>query len=257
MLRARPIHFTSRVEAFLPIFDLLGLASGYPDEDWYEFDAGSGRIALHLAGPGTPHDGTTCLGFEARDLDVFAEQTMQAGSKAETVDLDHGRAVRVTGCDGLEFVVDRAERLETDLAADPRLSVNMIWLTPDVAGASQDLRNIGARWESSSVDGRISGFSAKNGGRILAHFADEPAHGGLGFGYDGDLEELLDKFLAAGIGAHIIDENYGRTLHVPNPDFADVPHNPTGPTIWINEENQGDGYGYLDHRSTTAEEPRG
>lgn len=252
MLRVRPIHFTSRVEAFLPILELLGLAAGDSDADWYEFDAGSGRLALHRTEPGAANDGVTELGFEVRDLDVFAERTAQAGSTVEILELAHGRAARVRGADGVEFTVDRTEQPETDPAADPKLSVNMTWLTPDVAGAAADLRAIGARPENSSLDRGISNFSAKNGGRILVHQAAESAHGGLGFGYAGNLAELAARFAAAGIEAQLIDESYGRTLHLPNPDFSQLPDNPTGPTIWINEENQSDGY--LDHRTGNTPE---
>lgn len=252
MLRVRPIHFTSRVAAFLPIFDLLGLVHSNlvhsnpvrsnQESDWYEFAAGSGRLALRRAPAGSTEDGVTRMGFEARDLDTFTARTVQDGTCAEIVEVAHGSAARVTGRDGLQFLVDRTEQLEPNPDADARLSVTMIWLSPDVAGVSHDLRNIGALPQPGAENehGQVTDFRAKNGGKVTVHPATSPAHGPLGFGYDGNVEELLGRFLDAGIAAHLIDETYGRTLHVVNPDFADLPGNPTGPTLWINEEVSND-----------------
>lgn len=247
MLRTRPIHFTSRVEAFLPLFTAIGLVRVNEDADWLEFDAGSGSLALHRTPSGSADDGVTYLGFEAKDLEVFAERTRQAGTAAEIRQEAHGKTVQITGRDGLKFLVDATTRLQTSAEANPELSVNTLWYSPDVAATAQDLRNIGAIPVSTAKDGRVADFKAKNGGKILAHIAEKSAHGGLGFGYAGKLEDLLGALEGRGIAAHIIDESYGRTLHVVNPDYSDLPNNPTGPTIWINEDGQEDDYGYLKH----------
>ncbi|NYE95847.1 hypothetical protein FHU41_002097 [Psychromicrobium silvestre] len=247
MLRVRPIHFTSRVEAFLPLLDALGLVNDLAEQDWLEFSAGQGRLALHRVEAQSADDGVTYLGFEARDLEVFASRTREAGTQAELIQAAHGPTVQVTGGDGLQFLVDPSEQWEATAGANPLLSVNTLWYTSDVAGAAQDLRNIGAIPVATAINGRVDDFTAKNGGKILVHTAPTPRHGELGFGYLGALEELQEQLSQRGFTSHIIDETYGRTLHLPNPDFQELPNNPTGPTIWINEENQTDNYGYLKH----------
>lgn len=256
MLRVHPIHYTSRVEEFLPIFDALGLTRRNSTENTYQFDAGSGRLTLRQVPVGSKKDGVTQLGFEVRDLEVFASRTVADGSAAEIVRREQQTSVEVRGRDGLSFFVNTAEPLESDPAADGRLSVNMLWLTPDVPAAITDLSNIGARLLKTADNGHIADFAAKNGGKIMAHFAKTAAHGPLGFGYHGKVEELLERLLAADINAHLIDESYGRTLHVTNPDFADLPSNPTGPTIWVNEEDQPDQYGYTAPSSTAPQAAR-
>ncbi|AJT42160.1 VOC family protein [Psychromicrobium lacuslunae] len=247
MLRVRPIHFTSRVQEFSALFDALGLVRVVNDVDWLEFDAGSGSVALHRTAADSTDDGVTYLGFQVKDLDVFAERTRVAGSQAEILQEAHGRTAKITARDGLEFMVDPTDHLETVATANPQLSVNALWYTPEVAAAAQDLGNIGAIPVSTAKNGQFADFKAKNGGKVLVHIAEKPAHGGLGFGYHGKLEVLLERLQAHQVQAHIIDESYGRTLHLSNPDYAELPNNPTGATIWINEEDQEDHYGYLKH----------
>jgi hypothetical protein len=56
---------------------------------------------------------------------------------------------------------------------------------------------------------------------------------GLGFEYTGDLSALRDRLAGAGHPATLTEEAYGRSLHVANPDAADLPDNPNGATLWI------------------------
>ena len=53
MLRVRPVHFTSRPEEWVRLLTALGLVKTVDYGDWQEFDAGSGRLALHRV-PGGP-----------------------------------------------------------------------------------------------------------------------------------------------------------------------------------------------------------
>ncbi|XAS68546.1 VOC family protein [Micrococcaceae bacterium Sec5.7] len=255
MLRVRPIHFTSRLQRWGQLLTDLGLVKTMDRGEWVEFDAGSGRVALHFAAQGSAEDGTTAFGVEVGDLTEFARRTNLAGAAtggttAELIQADHGPSCRVTGQDKFSFLADPATRAAdgtwaTSPDADPALAASIMWITPDSAAARQDLANIGARPRVSSDSGDWADFTAKNGGRIGVHIGGVVTAGPLGFEYDGDLATLLDRLTAAGHAAHIVDESYGRTLHVANPDFADLPENPTGPTIWI-LERQTDLYGYTE-----------
>lgn len=256
MLRIRPIHFTSRLQQWQQLLADLGLVKTVDDGEWVEFDAGSGRVALRRTTAGSADDGTTAFGVEVGDLAEFARRTNEAGTAnggtaAVLIQTDHGPSCRVTGRDGFTFLADPATRAAdgtwaTSPDADPALSASIMWIAPDTAGAGQDLANIGAQPRVGSDSGDWTDFTAKNGGRIGVHIGGAASAGPLGFEYDGDLATLLDRLTAAGHEAHIVDECYGRTLHVANPDFADLPGNPTGPTIWISER-QTDLYGHTEY----------
>ncbi|UKA59257.1 VOC family protein [Arthrobacter sp. FW306-2-2C-D06B] len=197
MLRVRPIQFTSDVAAWKHLLVALGLVCVKDDGDWVEFDAGSGRVALHRASAGSPDDGTTVFGVEVGDLAEFARRTVADGTRAELFDADHGQAVRITARDGFTFLADKASSRTTSPEADPALAVVGTWLTPDVPGAAQGLRNIGARPRHASAT--FADFSTKNGGILLVRESSEPAAGGLSFEYDGDLAALEARLAAAGL----------------------------------------------------------
>jgi hypothetical protein len=199
MLRVRPIQFTSDVAGWKHLLVTLGLVCVEDRGDWAEFDAGSGRVALHRASPGSPDDGTTVFGVEVGDLAEFARRTVADGTRADLFDADHGQAVRITAQDGFTFLADKASSRTASPEADPGLAVVGTWLTPDVPGAAQELRNIGARPRHVSAD--FADFSAKNGGILLVQESPETAAGGPAFEYDGDLAALETRLTAAGLAA--------------------------------------------------------
>lgn len=204
MLRVRPIQFTSDVAGWKHLLTALGLVCVADRGDWVEFDAGSGRVALHptsadRASADSPDDGATVFGVEVGDLAEFARRTMADGTRAELFDADHGPAIRVTAQDGFTFLADKAISRTTSRDADPGLAVVGTWLTPDVPGAAQDLRNIGARPRNMSSD--AADFNAKNGGLLLVRKSPETAAGDLAFEYDGELSVLEARLSAAGVAA--------------------------------------------------------
>lgn len=199
MLRVRPVQFTSDVAGWRQLLLALGLVCAEDHGDWVEFDAGSGRVALHSTSPGSPDDGTTVFGVEVGDLAEFARRTLADGTRAELFDADHGQAVRITAQDGFTFLADKASSRTTSSEADPGLAVVGTWLTPDVPGAAQELRNIGARPRRASPD--LADSSAKNGGILLVRKSPKTAAGGLAFEYDGDLAALEARLATAGLAA--------------------------------------------------------
>jgi hypothetical protein len=248
MLRVRPIHFTSRMDDWERLLTAIGLVKTVNEPTWREFDAGSGRLALHFAeegsaedGPGeqgTARDGKTDFGVEVGDLAEFARRTNAAGvedgtSPAALVRADHGDTCRITGEDGFGFFADKAAHGAQCADADPALAVVEVWFTPDAAAAAQTLRNIGARLRPAPDADETADFTAKNGGVLMVRPAGGAARSGLGFEYTGDLSALRDRLAAAGHRVRMTEEAYGRSLHVPNPDAADRPDNPNGATLWI------------------------
>jgi hypothetical protein len=241
MLRSRPVHFTSRLDAWERLLTGLGLVKTVDDGSWRVFDAGSGRLALHEAEPGSPQDGTTVFGVEVGDLAEFARRTNLAGeeagtSPAELVQADHGQSCRITGPDGFTFLADPAARAAdgtwaTSADADPALAVVEVWFTADPGSAAQTLRDIGARFRPFPDDDETADFAAKNGGVLMVRPAEGAPRAGLGFEYDGDLDGLRRRLAEAGHQVRLTEEAFGRTLHVANPDAGqDVPA-----SIWISK----------------------
>lgn len=211
MLRVRPIQFTSDVSAWKHLLVTLGLVCVEDHGDWVEFDAGSGRVALHRVSPGSPDDGTTAFRVEVGDLAEFARRTLADGTRAELVDADHGQAVRITARDGFTFLADEAASRTTSPQADPALAVVGTWLTPEVPLAAQELGNIGARPRHRSAD--LAVFSTKNGGILVVRSSAETAAGDLAFEYDGDLSALEARLAAAGLGSALA----GQVLTIATP----------------------------------------
>ncbi|HJW00135.1 MAG TPA: VOC family protein [Arthrobacter sp.] len=244
MLRSRPVHFTSRLDSWERLLTGLGLVKTVDDGTWREFDAGSGRLALHEAGPGSPEDGTTAFGVEVGNLAEFARRTNLAAEEAGTVPaelvrVDHGESCRVTGPDGFSFLADPAARAAdgtwaTAADADPDLTVVEVWFTEDPGTAAQTLRDIGARFRPFPDDDETADFAAKNGGVLMVRPAEGPPRASLGFEYDGDLDALRSRLTDAGHQVRLTEEAFGRTLHVANPD-SDGGGTHVPATIWISK----------------------
>lgn len=257
MLRVRPIHYTSRMDQWEGLLSALGMVRTVDDGNWQEFDAGSGRLALHRvaagaagadagdgAGAGMVLDGKTDFGVEVGDLAEFARRTNLAGAEdgttpAELVNARHGDTCRITGGDGFGFFADKAAHGAQCADADPALAVVEVWFTPDAAAAEQTLRNMGARLRPAPDDDETADFTAKNGGVLMVRPASGAARTGLGFEYTGDLAGLRDRLAAAGHRVSLTEEAFGRTLHVANPDAADLPENPHGAMLWISQKPEG------------------
>lgn len=239
MLRVRPRHFTSNIEAWDRFLTALGLVLTEGDGGLRVFDAGSGRLALIEAGEGAAEDGTTALGVEVGDLAEFARRTNLAAqddgtTPAGLVMADYGEACRITAPDGFSFLADKAAHGAQCADADPALAVVGVWLSADTASASNTLRHIGARPRPAPDADETADFTAKNGGVLLVRPASGTPRSGLGFEYDGGLEPLRKRLASAGLEASITEEAFGSTLHVPNPDAGPgAPHVPA--TVWISE----------------------
>jgi hypothetical protein len=252
MLRVRPIHFTSRLDQWERLLIGLGLVKTMDEPTWREFDAGSGRLALHFVEPGSADDGTTSLGVEVGDLKEFArrtkeagavESTTAAGTTAELIDADHGPSCRVTAADGFTFLADPATRAADgswggSAEADPGIAVVGVWFAENAVAAAQTLRDIGARPRPVPVSGALGRadtdtaesetFAAKNGGILMVGTGAGSA--GLGFEYAGDLGALRERLSEAGHEAAVIEEAAVPTLHVANPDAESAP---ARPPVWI------------------------
>lgn len=261
MLRVRPIHFTSRLDQWERLLEDLGMVKTVDEPTWREFDAGAGRLALHVAEAGSAEDGTTSFGVEVGDLAEFGRRTNEAGAgtsaqggagtpgtTVELIEADHGPSCRVTAGDGFSFLADPATRASdgtwsTSADADPGLAVVGVWFAADPTAAARTLRDIGARPRpvpgsaaTGSADAdtvETEAFTAKNGGVLMVGTAGAGSgtgSAGLGFEYSGDLEGLRERLAGAGHEVAVVEEAAVALLHVGNPDGGGAAH---AHALWV------------------------
>ena len=240
-LTVRPIVFTTEPAGWLHLLDGLGARTVVDGRGWSVLALRAGRVAVHAVGGDDPLAGTTRLAFEVPDLDGFqhrhAAALEAAGATVESATAGHGRLLRVRAADGTELQVDpREPELGTPPATAP--VVMPLWYSPDVATAQATLEALGLQPRISSDSGGWVDLAApEGGGQHAAHYARRPGTQ-LSFEHD-DVVALVAQLDLAGIAADVIDESYGRTAHISNPERPDE----VEARVWVNEV-QRDLYGY-------------
>lgn len=221
MLRARPIHYTSRPDDWGTILRALGLVKTVDHGEWQEFDAGSGRLALAHVEHGHPLDGSTLFSVEVGDVDEFVRRTVEAGTRADIHETPDATTARISADDGFEFFAFPATRAADGTwataavsGAGGALTVVATWISPHVELSAAVLRGIGAR--PRTEDEESATFTTKNGGVLRIIHGAEGTNGALAFEYHGGLEPLLDNVTGAGVEARISEG----LLYVANPDAA-------------------------------------
>lgn len=214
MLRVRPILYTSHTDAYAALFLALGLSSADDGDACLLFNSGHGKVGLHFAAPGSPEEGTTALGFELRDAEIFVRRTLEDGTVAQLLDAGHGpsasprASAKVTAPDGFSFLADPVTDLSLPEPDAPgTLTVLQLWQTHDPAAAHKVLVDIGAKLVATSEADGGALFRAKNGGLT----AIRPGAGNaveLAFEYSGDIGRLAAELTARGVSA----ERSGTTL---------------------------------------------
>lgn len=224
MLRLRPIHYTDHIDDWARLLEGLGLVRALDFGDWLEFDSLHGRVALQRASAADAAGGDSLLAFEVGNLDEFVRRTRKAGTDVDIRASEYGRTAAMSGPDGLAMIADVEKERPEPASADASVHVMPVWRTPDVGGAAQTLRNLGAKTLVPG-DGWTQ-LGAKNGGMVGVHAGTAPGVA-LSFEYDGDAQQLLERLASAGFSARLDQEAFGRTVKVANPDG--------GEEIWVNE----------------------
>lgn len=231
-LVSRPIVYTSRPARWVGLLGALGAHTVHEDGDWHVLALGSGRVAVHAVDRGDRLDGTHQLGFESPDLRTTAETL-----GLDVTATDDGPMVRVAGADGLTFLIGEVTApVGAGAVASPTepTAVLPLWYTPDVAGAAAVLSRIGLEPRISSDTATWIDLVAPGGGLAAAHAAEEPSVQ-VSFEHP-DVGALGRRARTAGLDATVVDESYGQSLRIPDPD------DPVS-EVWVNQ-TQTDLYGY-------------
>lgn len=233
MITTAPLRFTNATQAWLRLLQALGARPVVESPEWTLVRAGAGVLALH--GADATEAGRTELWFSVDDPAELGEAMRARGADVVTEHLEGVGPVRhLTTAQGLRLGLQAHDTVAGVPSGepDPRLAVLPLWIAPDVTAAAEDLVALGARRRLASESGAWADL-ATDDGLVGVH---EGAPGVvLSFEYDGDVDDLARRVEAAGLAARVIDESYGRTLRVDDPDG--------GPELWVNQR-QTDLYGY-------------
>lgn len=207
----------------------LGFMAAYPaEEGWAECDGG-GALAVH-AETADHADGTADLHLLVADLDA-AEQSL-AGYDATRAHMDGvGDLLVIRAGSGVTVSVSTGAR-----ATQGAVRVQPIWFQDDIAEARGILEALGLRAGIAADRGGWVEMHADGGGSVGIHSASGRSDGtGAGIGLSllatGDLDALATSLSDAGFTASVVDEAYGRTVRVADPE------------VWING-SQDDLHGY-------------
>ncbi|SEF12334.1 glyoxalase/bleomycin resistance/dioxygenase family protein [Jiangella alba] len=207
-LTVRPVRRTPHADAWVRVVEALGGVVTSRDGDRVDLALGHGRVAVIRA-----DESAAELGFEAPDLFAVAAECERNGLATVSA----GGRLEVTGPDGLRVHVDERPDAAPPRGADAALSTLPLWYSPDVAGAAGVLSRLGLSVRIASHTGDWVDFVAPGGGLVAAHGADRPSVQ-ISFEYDGDVRALAERLSARGLTASVVDENYGLTVRVPDPD---------------------------------------
>lgn len=227
MIRTAPIRFTPDIERWEQLLLALGCTFVADQPGWKVARAGLGVFCLHAA-----DEPRSEAWFQSDDHRAAAEAT-GGRIEAKVADGKEQDFWMATMPDGVTLGFDAWQYGEGNVeGADVRLAVLPLWMTPDVEAATAAMLAIGAERRLSSDSGDWVDFTLTDG--LMA------VHGGeaevvLSFEWDGDVDRLSEVLKSRGFVSRVIDEAYGRSLRIDDPDG--------GVELWVNER-QSDLYGY-------------
>lgn len=160
---------------------------------------------------------TTALGFVASSSDIDRVE-LSAGPRSGLLVLEWA--------DAPSTMIEIVDALPAWGEGDPAIAVLALRVTPDVPGELAAFTARGLLPRISSDSGVWADFSAPDGGLLAVH-GGASVEDVLSFEYAGELEPLQARLAELGLDVPIIDENFGLTLRIPDPDG--------GEELWVNQ----------------------
>lgn len=232
MLRVRPILHTPHAAEWAALFTALGLgeirvagtdlAAALGASGGRCFAADSGRVLLSGA-----DTFATRLGFEVRDVQKFAQWTISDGTpvlmETEGAAGCSVEVAEIVAPDGVSFSARPVDPLLT--AGTPEapglephgLAVVAHWGTPDIAGATSTLANIGAKPDAADAATGRARYRAKHGGYVDIREHDVPEVG-FTLEYAGSASALQERLARAGYEVLVRNQGTHTVLSVGHPD---------------------------------------
>lgn len=253
-LTVMPLHFTSEYRRWREFYLSLGLRSTEADHPMATvLAAGSGQLMLAEVEPGDALDGLQLVEFTVSDLQAHADALQAAGVSCQQVQLPHrnGPSLAVDLPQGRVHIgpaMTSAGAADFDPAV---LNIGALLYCPaeTVQPGAEALAQYGLTPRIASDNGGWTdlvghGVFAFHEGALRTVDHEAPGQPVVQvFGEAGDAAELCRQLDARGVEATVIDEAYGRSLRIMQPD---------GTQLQFNETMQ-DLYGYQRLSSASAD----
>lgn len=243
ILTVQPIKLTSNVNRWNVFYQQLGLIPTTTDQDFLHIlAADAGTLLLVEVEPNSPLDGTTRVEFTVPDLDAYWSALQTAGVDVVAAEIPHHRGIAVDLPHGRILIRQLRPQHGQSEVHPELLSLGALLYGPlERIGEGADLlEQYGLKPRIASDSGGWTDlmghglFAFHSGtGKTVAH---EPPHQPLVdvFGETGDIAAYQQRLKKTGLESALVDEAYGRSLRI---------HQPDGSELWINETQQ-DLYGY-------------
>lgn len=220
------IHYTERERVWWRLAEAMGFAAPQPPlMGWGEFHA-DGVLAVHAATDDRAA-GLTDLHIIVPDLEAAATALTDFAVERSVLE-GVGAMLVVTAASGVTLSVSEG----AVQAGIGDIAVQPLWFQADLAEPRAILETLGFR---SGITADRGGWVEMrgDGGSVGLH-AGEPRIG-LSFEARGNLDMLTRRLNDAGFAASVVDEAFGRTVRIADPD--------SGEEVWINGVQE-DLYGY-------------
>lgn len=243
-LTVQPIHFTSGYAVWKHFYSQLGLdETGADDPMATILAADSGQLMLGEVPAESPLDGIRLVELTTADLDAYGNALEDEGTEVNRVELAHHRSTIAA-----DLPQGRVHVGETSVSAgaapfDPAgLNIGALLYTPaeTVSAGAQALAPYGLTPRIASNSGGWTdlighGVFAFHEGTLRTVDNDAPHQPVISiFAETGNVEKYMAELQSRGVEVALIDEAYGRTLNITQPD---------GGILTVNETQQ-DLYGY-------------
>ncbi|WP_120003808.1 VOC family protein [Nesterenkonia muleiensis] len=243
-LTVQPIHFTSEYVTWKQFYLQLGLRETEADDPMTTIlAADSGQLMLGEVPEDSHLNGIRLVEFTVDDLDVYASALEAAGTEVNRVELTHDRnTIAVDLPQGRVHIGESAVSAGTARFDPTGLSIGALLYTPaeTVTIGAHALAPYGLTPRIASNNGGWTdlighGVFAFHEGTLRTVDNDAPYQPVISlFAETGDVEKYMAELQPRGVEVSLIDEAYGRTLNITQPD---------GGILTVNESQQ-DLYGY-------------